>query len=149
MTQTTAASLLLAPTLEPSTAAPASDDDVLFDPADDLLPKLPGEDAEPEPSPWEQQPNAGPWSEGQGEPDTDEAHEACIDLADCFAGCILAASDEVLCDGWWYDEECFDSCSAEHRVPEDHESQAAQLAFACDACPDNSECFELSMECGR
>jgi hypothetical protein len=37
MSQTAAASLI-APTLEPSTAAPAADDDVLYDPADDLLP---------------------------------------------------------------------------------------------------------------
>jgi hypothetical protein len=37
MTQTAAASLI-EPTLEPRTAAPAADDDVLYDPADDLLP---------------------------------------------------------------------------------------------------------------
>ena len=36
MTRT--AALVTAPTLEPSAAAPAPGDDVLFDPADDLLP---------------------------------------------------------------------------------------------------------------
>jgi hypothetical protein len=38
MLRTTAASRLIEPTLEPSTATPATGDDVLYDPADDLLP---------------------------------------------------------------------------------------------------------------
>src|SRR5688500_14113043 len=104
------------------------------------------EDAEPERSPWDQQANAGPWSEGQGEPDTNESHEACLDLAECFSGCAAYGAAEAVCQSvsYAFDDSCYEDCW-EQSGDEDHEPQAAKVAFYCEICPNGAECADSTM----